>query len=154
MPTINQLSSVDSVVGADQVPIYCSTNGDARKASITVIANYIQDLLTPANGFETQYFAPGLTGFSVTVTPSAEGGSVYLLMTPSAGFAAGTIVLPALATCLDGQVVLVSCRQSVTALTVSENGAVAVNGAPTTLAANAFFQLRYDGVTQSWYRVG
>jgi hypothetical protein len=29
-----------------------------------------------------------------------------------------------------------------------------VNGAPTTLAANAFFRLRFDGVFNAWYRIG
>lgn len=154
MTTINQLSAADAVTGADQVPIYQAANGDARKASISLFAAYIQSLLTPASGEETQYFAPGATGFSVLVAPSTVGGSVYLLMTPAAGYAAGTIVLPALAESEDGQEVLVTSRQAVTTLTVSGNGAVAVNGAPTTLAANAFFRLRYDGVTQSWYRVG
>lgn len=154
MTTINQLSAADAVVAGDLLVIYQSANGDARKASVSLFAEYIQALLTPAGGEETQYYAPAASGFSVTVAPSTEGGSVYLLMTPLAGYAAGTIVLPALATCEDGQEVLVSSTQLVTALTVSANGAVAVNGAPTALTANAFFRLRYDGVTQSWYRVG
>lgn len=154
MPTINQLSAADEVSGADQVPIYQAANGDARKASISLIAAYIQELLTPAQGEETQYYAPGATGFSVTIAPTLDGGSVYLLMTPGGAYAAGTIVLPALATCEDGQEVLVTSRQAVTALTVSGNGAVAVNGAPTALTANAFFRMRYDGITQSWYRIG
>lgn len=153
MSTINQLSSVDSVVGADAVPIYSSANGDARKASMTVIADFIQSLLTADDGDETQYFAPAASGFSVTVNPTVDGSNVYLLMTPVAGYAAGTIVLPAVAECADGQQVLVSSTQSVTTLTVSGNGATAVNGAPTTMAANAFFRLRFDGVFQSWFRV-
>jgi hypothetical protein len=154
MSTINQLSSVDSVVGPDSVPIYSSANGDARKASMSVIADYIQSLLTAAGGDETQYFAPAASGFSVTIDPTTDGGSVYLLMTPVAGYAAGTIVLPAVAECVDSQQVLVSSTQTVTTLTVSGNGATAVNGAPTTMAANSFFRLRFDGVFQSWYRVG
>ena len=154
MPTINQLASADAVTGADQVPIYQAANGDARKASVSLFATYIQSLLTPAGGEETQYYAPGASGFSVTINPTTDGGSVYLLMTPLAGYAAGTIVLPAVAECEDGQEVLVSSTQLVTALTVSGNGAVAVNGAPTALTANGFFRLRYDGINQSWYRVG
>jgi hypothetical protein len=79
---------------------------------------------------------------------------MFLLLTPTGGFAAGTITLPAQATCVDGQEVLVTTTQLVTALTVGGNGATAVNGAPTTLAANAFFRMRYDGPAKSWYRVG
>ena len=39
-------------------------------------------------------------------------------------------------------------------LTINGNGATAVTGAPTALAANAFFRLRFDRATSSWYRVG
>ncbi len=154
MSTINQLTAVDTVAAADQVPIYSAANGDARKASISAIAEYIQTLLSTAGSMQTQYSAPAATGFSVTINPVADGGSVYLLLTPVAGYAAGTIVLPELAECVDGQEVLVSTTQLITALTVNKNGATAANGAPTTLAANAFFRLRFDGVFQSWYRVG
>jgi hypothetical protein len=78
---------------------------------------------------------------------------VFLLLTPGGTYATGTIVLPALAECADGQEVLVTCTQIVTALTVSGNGST-VNGAPSALAANGFFRLRFDGVLDSWYRVG
>lgn len=154
MPTINQLSAVDEVAAADQVAIYSSTNGDARKASMTVLATFIQSLLTEANGgFETQYSAPSATGFSVTINPTTDGASVHLLLTPVAGYAAGTIVLPESGECVDGQELLVNCTQAVTTLTVSGNGST-VTGAPTALTANAFFRLRYDGVFAGWYRVG
>ena len=154
MSTINQLSAASAVVAADLVPIYSSTNGDARKASMSVIAAYIQTLLTAAGSEQTQYFSPNASAFAVTVSPTTIGGGVYLLMTPTAGFAAGTITLPPKADCKDGQQVLVSCTQAVTALTVSGNGATAVNGAPTALTANAFFRLRYDAISASWFRVG
>jgi hypothetical protein len=152
MTTINQLSAVTALTAADLVPIFSSDNGDARKASVSIFAAYVQSLLTAAGGEETQYFAPAATGFSVTVNPTTDGGNVYLLVTPVAGYAAGTIVLPAVAECQDGQQVLVTSTQAVTALTVSGNGATAVNGAPTALTANAFFRLRFDGVFQSWFR--
>lgn len=154
MSTINQLAAVGAVAASDLVPIYSSDNGDARKASMTVLAAFIQSLLTGAGGDETQYFAPAATGFSVTVNPTTNGGSVYLLMTPVAGYAAGTIILPAKAECQDGQTVLVSSTQAVTALTVNGNGATAVNGAPAALLANGYFKLRYDAILASWYRVG
>jgi len=49
--------------------------------------------------------------------------------------------------------VLVNCTQAVTTLTINGNGAT-VTGAPTTLAANAFFRLRFEAVAGVWYRVG
>jgi hypothetical protein len=152
MPTINQLSAVDSVTGGDQVPIYSSGNGDARKASMTTLAAFFTDQVTPPPDTMTQYAAPNASGFSVTVAPAVAGDSVWLLLTPTGAFAAGTVVLPALASAVHGQEVLVTSTTAITALTVSGNGAT-VNGAPTTMAANAFFRLRFDGVFNAWYRI-
>lgn len=154
MTTINQLSAVDELAASDLVAIFSTANGDTRKASMTVLAAFVQALLNESSGgFETQYSAPSATGFSVTINPSVDGGSVHLLLTPVAGYAAGTIVLPELAECEDGQEVLVNSTQAITALTVSGNGST-VTGAPTTMAANAFFRLKFDGVFNAWYRVG
>lgn len=151
MPTINQLSRVDTVAAGDLLPIYSQANGDARAAAISVLAAYVQTLLAAVDDKVTQYSAPSATGFTVTITDSDE--SVWLVLTPVAGYAAGTIKLPAVANCVDKQEILVNCTQAVTALTINGNGAT-VTGAPTTLAANAFFRLRFEGVTHTWYRVG
>lgn len=155
--TINRLSAVDSLQAGDSVPLYDTSNGDARKASISVLLAFMQANLdfSPADLYTTQYSAPSATGFSVTITDGADdNNSVHLILTPTAGFAAGTIVLPPVASVENKQEVLVNCTQAVTTLTVSANGATAVTGAPTTLAANAFFRLKYDAPTSTWYRVG
>lgn len=151
MPTINQLSAVDQVVSADQVPIFSSENGDARKASMAVMAAFIQTLITSTDDKNTQYAQPAATGFTVNLDTS--GNSIWLVMTPLAGYAAGTLILPPLANCKDKQEILVNTTQLVTTLTINANGATVV-GAPTTLAANAFFRLRFDDVMNTWYRVG
>jgi hypothetical protein len=151
MTTINQLSAVDTVASSDQVPIYSSGNGDARKASMSVIKTYVLSDATVADDKVTQYASPAATGFTVTVNNSSS--SVWLILTPLAGYATGTITLPAVANCVDRQEVLVNTTQAVTTLTVSGNGATVI-GAPTTLAANAFFRLRFDAVLDVWYRVG
>lgn len=159
MPDINQLSAVTSVSAGDQVPLYSSSNGDARKASFTTIQTYMQNNLSFATAgqvlFATQYSAPSATGFNVTVTDGAsDNTNVHLILTPTAGFAAGTITLPPVAGLVDKQEVLVNCTQSVTTLTVAANGATAVTGEPSTLSANEFFKLKYDAPTSTWYRVG
>lgn len=41
MPTINRLSAVDSLQDGDQLPVYDQSNGDARKASISVLLSLI-----------------------------------------------------------------------------------------------------------------
>lgn len=151
MPQINQLSSTDEVQPGDQVPIYSSSNGDARKSSLSLLKTFFQEGITAADDKITQYAAPSATAFSVQVNNDTD--SVWLVLTPTAGFAAGTLVLPAVANCVDRQEVLVNCTQTVTTLTVSGNGST-VTGAPTTLAANGFFRLRFDAITDTWYRVG
>lgn len=45
MTTINQLSTIDTLQGADLVPVYSSSNGDARKASMTTVKNFVSDAL-------------------------------------------------------------------------------------------------------------
>lgn len=151
MPTINQLSAVDQVVSSDQVPIYSSEQGDARKASMATLLAFFAGQITANDDKVTQYAAPSATGFSVTINNGSD--SIWLVLTPVAGYAAGTLVLPALANCVDRQEILVNCTQSVTTLTINGNGST-VTGAPTTLAANAYFRLRFDAVTKTWYRVG
>lgn len=152
MTTINQLSAVDSVVSSDQVPIYSSGQGDARKASMSVIKSFVLAGSTSSDDKVTQYSSPTATGFSVTILDSS-GTSVWLILTPLAGYAAGTLVLPAVANCVDRQEILFNTTQAVTTLTINANGATVI-GAPTTLAANAFFRLRFDDVLNTWYRVG
>lgn len=166
MPTINQLTRTSELETGDLFPLFSTDNGDARAVALSVLLDYIQDNLSfPASGafvdYTTQYAAPAATGFSVSINagnpaldPPTNGQNVHLILTPLAGYAAGTIVLPAVAELIDKQEVLVNCTQSVTTLTVNGNGAGAVVGAPTTLAANAFFRLKYDAATSTWYRVG
>ena len=150
MATINQLAQVDSLSSADQVPIYSAANGDARKASINQLVAFLQDQIAAQDDKTTQYAAPSSSGFTVNVQ---DEGSTWLLLTPTGAFAAGTIVLPAVASVQDRQELLVNCTQAVTTLTVSGNGAT-VTGAPTTLVANSFFRLRFDQASSVWYRVG
>lgn len=151
MPQINQLSRADTVTSGDLIPAFVTSVGDARAVPVSVLAAYIQTLLTAADDKVTQYAAPSATGFTVTIPDANE--SVWLVLTPAAGYAAGTIVLPSAAEAVDKQEILVNCTQAVTTLTITSSGA-AVTGAPTTLAANAFFRLRYEAVTHTWYRVG
>lgn len=151
MPTINQLTAVDQVVSSDQVPIYSSANGDARKASMATLLAFFAGQITVNDDKITQYAAPAATGFTVTISNGSN--SIWLVLTPLAGYAAGTLTLPTVANCADRQEILVNTTQAVTTLTINGNGATVV-GAPTTLAANAFFRLRFDAVLDVWYRVG
>jgi hypothetical protein len=160
MPSINQLTRTSDLSAGDLVPLFSTDNGDARAAAMSVLLAYMQANLSFNSNFTdyvSQYEAPVATGFNVTISDGSTDGvtetNVHLILTPLAGYAAGTITLPLKASVVDKQEVLVNCTQAVTTLTVAGNGATVV-GAPTTLAANAFFRLKYDAVLSTWYRVG
>lgn len=153
MAYIGNYSSVSSVTGSLLIAVSDPRVSDTRKMTVTELSDYITaNISANMSGYITQYSAPSATAFTVAVTDSQN--SVHLILTPTAGFAAGTITLPSSSNSLDGQMVLVNCTQAVTTLTIGANGATAVTGAPTTLAANAYFTLKYDKPTLSWFRVG
>lgn len=157
MTTINKLTRTDEVGAGDLVPVYIQNQGDARAAAMSVLLAYIQaNIVFPTDVtpgvFATQYASPSATAFNIPITPGSN--NVWLILTPTTGFATGTITLPPVAGVVDKQEVLVNCTQQVTALTVNGNGAIAVTGEPTSLGADGFFKLRYDFFSSSWYRVG
>lgn len=155
MPRFNQLTRTDTVSAGDIVAVFVQNDGDPRGAAMSVLLAFMQaNLDFPGDGvqqFTTQYASPSATGFSVSIVNGPD--NIHLILTPTAGFAAGTLILPAVANAVDQQEVLVNCTQAVTTLTTNGNGAT-VTGAPTTLAANAFFRLKYDLNSTVWYRVG
>lgn len=148
----NRVTSTSQLSGSDLLAIFLQQNGGNSAVSLTLFADWLSDNITvTGDSMVTQYSAPSATGFTATITDS--DASAWLILTPLATYAAGTIVLPSFANAADKQEVLVNCTQIVTALTVSSSGAT-VTGAPTTLAANGFFRMRLDRVLETWYRVG
>lgn len=89
MPTINQLSSVDTISGGDQVPIYSNANGDARKASMSLIKEYVQEDFVPDGGLLaiSSYYAMRIT------TPVSV--SLTTTFTNIPNWASPALVLPA-----------------------------------------------------------
>ena len=150
MPTINQLAGLSQVSGGDQLPIYVPNNGDARKVSVNQLLQYFQTTFA-APTVATNLYTPG-TGFNVTVpTPVSE--QQWMVIQPAGILAAGTITLPLNTGTPDGTQVLVTTTQIITSFTLALNGAAAAFGAPTTLASNSFFTMRFYQATNSWYRV-
>lgn len=153
---IRLLTAMDSLSAGDSFAIGSANNGDDRKASASVLVTYLEDALdfSPSGAFInylTQYATPSAMGFSVQVTDADD--NIHLILTPAAGYAVGTIVLPTSSNLIDKQEVIVNSTQPVTALTIDGNGAT-VSGEPTTLAANDFFRLKYDAAGNTWYRIG
>jgi len=150
MTTINFLSPVDSVSSGDQIPVFVTSQGDARKMPVSVLLEFFQD----------QFAAPSMavnssvpsTGFSLPVPTPTQ--SQWMQLQPAGTLATGTITLPLNTITPDGTEVLITTTQTITALTIGLNGAAAADGAPTTLAANGFARLRFITSQNRWYRIG
>lgn len=154
---MGKISTTDAISNGDLAVFWKQTDCDYRGVPLDVLLAYLNaNLSLPNQDFTTQYASPNGSGFSVAISDGniPVVANVHLILTPVTGYAAGTIVLPATPGAVDKQEVLVNCTQAVTTLTVNGNGASAVIGAPTTLAANAFFRLKYDLLTKNWYRIG
>jgi hypothetical protein len=150
MPTINQLPTISQISGGDQIPVYVPNNGDARKVSITQLLQYFQQTFA-APTVATNLFTPG-TGFNITVpTPVSE--QQWMIIQPAGTLAAGTVTLPLNTGVPDGTEVLITSTQIITTFTLALNNASNAYGAPTTLAANSFFTMRFYQATNSWYRI-
>lgn len=154
MATIPQLSATDQLTAGDLLPVYVQANGDARKASMTRVLDFVQsNLVFPAAGIEqfvVQYATPNASGFSVSL--QANDNNQWLILSPTGPFAAGTIVFPAPAVLVDGQEIIISCTQTVTTLTLNGNGAT-VFGAVPTITSYAAFRYKYNALVNGWYRL-
>lgn len=150
MPYINQLPLLTQVSAGDQVPVYSPNNGDARRMPISQLLQYFQQSFA-APTLSTQLVVPG-TGFNVAVqTPVSQ--QQWLLLQPAGPLASGTVTLPLNTQTPDGTEVLITTTQQITTFTLAANGAAALYGDPTTLAAEAFFRMRFVQSTNSWYRI-
>ena len=154
---INQLSFIDQLTAGDSIVLYDTNNGRSARTSINVLTEYMQTTLDFGDKipqYVSQYSTPSSTSFDIQIGLGTDGTSNYhLILTPTGAFADGAITLPAVASVVDKQLVMFNTTQAVTAFTVNGNGAN-VTGAPTTLAANDYFTLKYDIFTATWYRVG
>ncbi len=148
MASPGQLSTASTVTSSDQVLFYSTVNGSTRKAPLSVFLDWFEaNFASPQ--FSTQYAVPNVNGTNVAVTSTTS--STWLLISPTSDFAAMTITLPAATQIADGTELYVFCSKAVSALTIVSNGALGVYGAPTALAANSAFTLRYNQQSTSWY---
>jgi len=148
------LNETDSVLTGDGFVLWKQGASKYRLVASDVVLAWAQSNLGSLSKPETLYAAPSASGFTVATSPTTDGDDTHLILTPTAGYAAGTITLPISTSLVDKQEVLVNCTQQVTALTVNGNGASAVTGEPTSLAADDFFRMQYDALTSTWYRIG
>ena len=149
MPTISQLSAVTSLSTGDNIVIQSAANNDARKASLSVLLAFFEAQFASPE-FTTEINAPTSSGFNLQMVATTD--NMWMIINPTGAFAAGTLTLPPVADCFDGQQIVVTCSAAITAFTVAGNGAT-VTGAPTSLGTGGFFALRFNALQDTWYCV-
>jgi len=148
MTTINRLSSVDTLQGGDQLPVYDASNGDARKTSLTLLTDYVKSSLGSDLNYYNQFAAPSANNFNVLLEQT--GQSIWLVITPASALGTGTITLPNVGVLTDDQEIIVVCTNEVINLSIEGNGAT-VAGAPTYLPPYSAFSMRYSLDQGTWY---
>jgi hypothetical protein len=147
MPPINQLSAINSLSAGDNILVYAPGEGDTRRASLSTLLAFFKSYFADPD-YTTQISAPTSSGFNLQF--GAQTQSLFLIINPTGAFAAGTITLPPVASCFDGQEILVVSSQSIAALTVNGNGGTLL-GVPGALGAGGFFTIRFNSLQATWY---
>ena len=150
MPTINQLPVLNTISSGDQLPVYSPNNGDARRTSIGSLLTFFQQTFASPT-LAVNLFVPG-NGFNITV-PTPVSNDQWMLLQPAGTLATGTITLPLNTGVPDGTSVLITTTQEISSLTIALNGASAIYGGVTSLAAGTATALRFYEPTNSWYQI-
>jgi hypothetical protein len=148
MPLINQLPVLSQLSSGDQLPVYNTNNGDARRVSINTLLQYFQQSFA-APTMAVNFYTPA-TGFNIAL-PTPVSQQQWALLQPAGTLATGTVTLPLNTATPDGTEVLITTTQQITTFTLALNGATAAYGDPTTLAAEDKFRMRFYQATNSWY---
>lgn len=150
MALIYQLPLLSQVSAGDQLAVYAPNTGDARRLPISQLLQYFQQVFA-APTMATNLYTPG-TGFNIAM-PAPVSQQQWVLLQPAGTLATGTVTLPVNTATPDGTEVLITTTQQITGFTLAPNGATALYGDPTTLAAEDFFRMRFYQATNSWYRI-
>jgi hypothetical protein len=150
MPTINQLPVLSTISSGDQLPVYSPNNGDARRTSIGSLLTFFQQSFASPT-LAVNLYVPG-SGFNITV-PTPVSNDQWMLLQPASTLATGTITLPLNTGVPDGTTVLITSTQEITSLTIALNGASALFGGVTFLAAGSATSIRFYQPTNSWYQI-
>ncbi|WP_180116450.1 hypothetical protein [Acinetobacter sp. YH12140] len=147
-----RLNITDRIGPSDSVVIWSANNQDYRGVPIDLLIEKIQESIKKADypPIHIQHFNPN-ANFTLNIENHEVG--TYLILNPSVSITTGSIKMPERYDVADGQVLLVACAQQVDNFSVDGNNALVI-GAPNALAANGFFKLKYDKLSNTWYRVG
>ena len=117
----------------------------AINSTLTTITTKLNNLL-----FTQQLTAPVATGFTVNLADNSS--NAWLVLSPAAVYATGTINFPSALNSIDGQEIQLNNINAVTAIIFASAGAVFV-GAPSGLIAGGYMKFKYSFAGTTWYRV-
>jgi|GEM_PF-1567526 len=151
MTRISELPlQTSALTSSAEIPVSpAGQSGATYRASLGQLLTFMEANFASPD-FVTVTAAPTSSGYTISLASSTN--SIRLIISPTGTFAAGTITLPALADCFDGQQIVVTSSLALTTLTVAGNGAT-VAGAPAGLGVNGFFALRFSSSSSTWYCV-
>ncbi|QGA11047.1 hypothetical protein GFH30_06435 [Acinetobacter wanghuae] len=147
-----RLNITDRIGPNDSVVLWSANNQDFRGVPVDLLVEKIQEGIKKVDypPINIQHFNPN-ADFTLDIENHEVG--TYLILNPSVSITTGSIKMPERYDVADGQVLLVACAQQVDNFSVDGNNALVI-GAPNALAANGFFKLKYDKLSNTWYRVG
>jgi hypothetical protein len=148
MPINTLPTTTDAMTSNDVIPYAPNGGGTSYQATLAKLLTFFQSTFTSPT-FTVQAVVP-VSGDTRAI--GSVSTSVWLIMTPAATLATLTITLPPVASAVDGQTIMVSTSQELTALTVTASGAT-VATFPTRVSANASFTVRYNAANLTWYQV-
>ena len=147
MSTINRLSSVDVLQPSDQIPVWDSSNGDTRKASMSTLLAFVESYFADPD-YTTRIVAPNVDGFNVDI--GNTGDSSWLIVNPTLNYTTGSITLPTTAYAVNDQEITVVFTAQVSSFSITGAGAT-VLGAPTQIGTYDSFRVRYNAAQLTWY---
>lgn len=146
---VGALSVVDTISLGDLMVLFQQNGATYSAATINTLLTLLKANITNG-GFTTQYSSPATGGTVIVTTGTLD---IRVLLTPAATLANLAFTLPLSTTAVDGQRVLITSTQILSAVTYNLNGAAAVVGAKTAFATvNEFQTLTFDKPSQTWYR--
>ena len=141
-----RLTRTDAVDSGDQFTVAKGDSVDYRLLSQAGLLSWIQSNFASPD-FTKQKVTPS-DGFTVTMTQ--DGTNSWLLIVPPSAISSGTIELPAATVAADGQELIFTTTRQIPSLSVTCSGGT-VTGAPSAIAANGSFRLKYDLSATTWF---
>ncbi len=87
MPTINQLSAVDSLAVGDQFPVYDASMGDARRSSFTTLVTFLATAFTSLTASSYLKVTPCLVAALPSAATSGAGTRAFVTDATATTFA-------------------------------------------------------------------